>query len=120
MELVEGDYIRSVWTRKQMEKSLPCYRHIFVLWVLAKGVFVNIAMPEADTNPDFKSWSGTDKITKKENGKQQNRITKTEKRITNKENRKMKFTEKENRKQLINREKKQRKKELKKRKRKKE
>ena len=46
-------------------------------------VFANIAMPEADTNPDFKSWTGTDKITKKENGKQQNRITKTEKRITN-------------------------------------
>ena len=100
MELVEKDYIRSVWVRKQMEKSLPCYRHIFVLWVLAKGVFANIAMPEADTNPDFKSWSGTDKITKKENGKQQIRITKTEKRITNKENRKMKLTEKENRKQL--------------------
>ena len=99
MELVEEDYIRSVWARKQMEKSLPCYRHIFVLWVLAKRVFANIAMPEADTNPDFKSWTGTDKITKKKNGKQQNRITKTEKRITNKENIKMKLTEKENRKQ---------------------
>ena len=65
MELVEEAYLRCVWARKQKEKSLPCYRHILVLWVLAKGVFANIAMPEADTNPDFKNWTGIDKITKK-------------------------------------------------------
>ena len=50
--------------------------------MVAKRVFANIAMPEADTNPDFKSWTGTDKITKKENGKQQNRITKTGNDVT--------------------------------------
>ena len=88
MDLVEEHYVRSlaiVWadeTHGEIASLLQARSR--AVGFSERSVPANIAMPEAVTNPDLKSWKGTDKIAKKENGKQRNKIMKR-RRITNKE-----------------------------------